>query len=298
MNENPENTYYEIKSPESPRSYYYNPFLKQSKWNRTPGMIVIPPPDGFYVFPPPMNIHYDGITTIKTSFSQRTLGKVYGKSKSQNSNENVIIHPNLDYKLLARPYFPDNLLLFNDKVLKIDYLKAKMNIMGQKSRVFSSQQMSFEDLISPGKRSISTPLLQSTKQSKLACSLMKSLHKYIKHQNPLVKQYILQTLIGNTDLIDEFALQLVTEANSLAFSDRSRFVWELFLEFLHIFHWYRTPIDPDCPDILSSFLVYISISSSCDTQVRYYSVLSLLRYYSNLHHIKSAIPGDYIPETN
>jgi hypothetical protein len=120
----------------------------------------------------------------------------------------------------------------------LNFLEQHLNPPHSKKPFRKDKQSSFRDLLTPGKHSLSSPLLNDTPASlnSIAKSLFQEIRTYIDTGSGEAIAQILRLVDSNlTSLTFECAVQLLTESNSSDFNDDSRdFVlraWDLFLVF-------------------------------------------------------------------
>ncbi|EAY22574.1 RhoGAP domain containing protein [Trichomonas vaginalis G3] len=288
--------WYEVWSSATPRPFYFHKKDEAVSWDPPADAIIFDPPDGFFCFPPApkssdepeIDINdkdtslMSRVGTLKSYKSQNVISNFTLEEETQDIFSLQVQEPEL---LMDIPYFPDDLFVLMSKTAIIKYLQD--NIGQQFVGTLSKQEMPFDKVIKPGKKSLSGPILKnrSTSSKNVCQSLFKYIRTYLNSASESSLNDFTKLIDGNEDMLaDEASVQILTELNTTAVTNNTINAWNLLL-YVGSKYIVTEPIRL----LIRSFCFLVATSDGVDYELKDLASICLLRF-------SSRIPVNFGPE--
>ena len=283
---------YEISSLGASRPFYYNPASQESFWELPSGSFrVSRPPDGFFAVPPPLDFHFprrvepkkpdisDDLpprrTEKRATLNFHNIPRMPIRPVSTAFQGRITDNPEpLHNEFFFSPLLPFSLCETRPLSDFVAFLRDNTS----EQKITRKEKMSFDDIISPGKKILSRPLLSITSSSAkgAAVNVFKNIRKWIDSRDTHAIGSIISLVDKDqSNLLGECVAQAITEANSNAKRsgniDMTR-AWELLMILTA-----RYDFDDTWKQRLTSFFVTAAGSDRVEPTIRSMSLICLFR---------------------
>lgn len=289
MSEKNNNIWYEVWSCATPRPFYVRKNGEIVAWDPPADAIIYDPPDGFFCFPPaPATL--DNQNTEIESTNEHQISR-FGSLRTikaanllpsvafeNNSPDIFSLQTQKPEILMDIPYFPDDLFVLMSKTAIIKYLQS--NISKQCTGTLSKQELPFEKVIKPGKKSLSGPILKTraATSKSISQSLFKYIYNYINSASDSSLLDFTKLIDGNEDnLADEACVQLLTELNTTEVTNNTINAWNLLL-----FVGSKFLVSETIRLLIRSFCFLVATSEGVDMELKDLASICLLRFSSRV----------------